>query len=168
MGTRGTFGFKLNGKMIMSYNHFDSYPDDLGEKIAEFVADHQAEGDWARVASGVETLTLVNAWETPSPRTAAKFSHLHNHGVSTGSDWYSILREAQGDLDASLSAGIMTCHGENWNDEEFAYVVNLDRGMLEFYDHGRYKKACTFASIQKGKRPWPVPVRNQSRRYGGY
>lgn len=33
MGTSGLFGFVYNGKYYVVYNHYDSYPDGLGQDI---------------------------------------------------------------------------------------------------------------------------------------
>jgi hypothetical protein len=33
MGTRGLFGFRCDGTDKLAYNHLDSYPDCLGEKM---------------------------------------------------------------------------------------------------------------------------------------
>ena len=31
MGTRGAYGFRINDKDKVTYNHFDSYPDGFGK-----------------------------------------------------------------------------------------------------------------------------------------
>jgi len=33
MGTRGAYGFRKNGIDKVTYNHFDSYPEQLGESL---------------------------------------------------------------------------------------------------------------------------------------
>mgnify|MGYP003597081739 CR=1 FL=1 len=35
MSTRGAWGIKKGDKLIVQYNHFDSYPTGLGEQIVE-------------------------------------------------------------------------------------------------------------------------------------
>jgi len=39
MGTRGVIGYIIDGNLIESYNHFDSYPDALGQSAVEQVND---------------------------------------------------------------------------------------------------------------------------------
>lgn len=37
MGTRGVVGFHRNGIDKITYNHFDSYPSDLGKRVKDFL-----------------------------------------------------------------------------------------------------------------------------------
>lgn len=37
MGTRGTFGYRKNKEDKLMYNHWDSYPDGLGQNMLEYV-----------------------------------------------------------------------------------------------------------------------------------
>ena len=36
MGTRGILGFRKNGLDKLAYNHFDSYPEELGANVVKF------------------------------------------------------------------------------------------------------------------------------------
>ena len=37
MGTSGAIGFVVDGKEFVAYNHFDSYPENLGKEVVEFI-----------------------------------------------------------------------------------------------------------------------------------
>lgn len=63
MGTRGSWGFVLNGKRWETYNHFDSYPSGLGEDLLSWAREVQ---DWSVVADRVASLTLVDQ-DSPCP-----------------------------------------------------------------------------------------------------
>jgi hypothetical protein len=43
MGTRGTWGFVLDGEEKLTYNHFDSYPDCLGVEVLDALRERIAE-----------------------------------------------------------------------------------------------------------------------------
>lgn len=36
MGTRGAYGFYKDGQNKLTYNHFDSYPEGLGNTVVDF------------------------------------------------------------------------------------------------------------------------------------
>ena len=37
MSTRGMIGIRINGNLMGTYNHFDSYPDGLGNDMVTFI-----------------------------------------------------------------------------------------------------------------------------------
>ena len=43
MGTRGLYGFRKNGKDKITYNHWDSYPEGLGQNVLNFVKETSIE-----------------------------------------------------------------------------------------------------------------------------
>lgn len=137
MGTRGAYGFRSEGKDYLTYNHFDSYPSGLGDDLASQIR--------AVVASGttVETLrqqvrdmrVIVRDDEQPTDEERAKFGHLWSN-VSNGHDWYSLLREMQGDMGAHLKEGVMIDGNAFIMDSlfcEYAYILNLDDETFEVY-----------------------------------
>ena len=137
MGTRGAYGFRSEGKDYLTYNHYDSYPSGLGDDLASQIR--------AVIASGttVETLrqqvrdmrVIANEDDEPSAEDREKYAHLWAE-VSTGLDWYSLLREMQGDLGAHLQEGLMIDGNAFIMDSlfcEYAYILNLDDETFEVY-----------------------------------
>ena len=139
MGTRGTYGFRINGKDKLAYNHWDSYQEGLGNTMLEFL--RSMSGDDLRVAA--KGLQLI---DEDKPPTAAQIKQCKkagtvNLGVSEGkeTDWYCLLREAQGDLSALLKVGFMADSGKFIEDGlfcEWSYIINLDTNRLEVYKGG--------------------------------
>ena len=124
MGTRGVFGFRVNGEDKVNYNHMDSYPDGNGMAILRFLHDFR-DGK-----SPVEKLA----------------------GAGLKRDWIAELREAaavlteacEGDLTqysgcdmwATLSCGLHGGYIEfilNSLMCEWGYIINLDDELLEVY-----------------------------------
>jgi hypothetical protein len=57
MGTRGLVGVVVKGKKHASYNHWDSYPANLGAKIAKFITELTLE-EWGEMAKLLEEITV--------------------------------------------------------------------------------------------------------------
>lgn len=136
MGTRGAIGFRSGGQDKISYNHWDSYPDGLGRKMLEYCGTHSLD----QMRSVASKIVLVSDGEHPTPKQTE--DHLDSLNTDVGQqsveDLYCLLREAQGDLayyddpkhylmvdNSSFLADSLFC--------EWAYVVNLDEGVLECY-----------------------------------
>lgn len=139
MSTRGFISIKHDGKIIGTYNHSDSYPTWLGVRMVEFIQ----QNDLDAIATKLDTVVTVDEDESP---TAAQLEHLKERGfwanVSTGSDWYSALRNAQGNLAAYIEAGyIPRFDVQHYLDKgdcfiEYGYVVDLDERLLIVYEYG--------------------------------
>lgn len=135
MGTRGIMGFATGGTTMVAYNHYDSYPDELGRKVFEWACTMDADQAKAQLAD----LQVVKDSEEP---TAAQLELLAERGftsaanVSTGADFYSWLRDTQGDPQRALDSGFWMDAGDFPADSlfcEYGYVVNLDDRTLEVY-----------------------------------
>lgn len=152
MGTRGAIGFKLDQKEVIFYNHFDSYPDALGQDMVAFVRGVQ---DWNVIREQVLAFEAVEDGAKPTEAQKAKARELGtiNLGVSEQSedDWYCLTREAQGNLSLQLELGFGRLGNDFPLDSlfcEYAYIINLDTMELEFYEgfnqdrnaEGRYAK----------------------------
>lgn len=153
MGTRGAFGFRLNGEDKITYNHFDSYPDSLGCGVVDFA--RTAVQDLPGLKAKVAALRLVDSKTPPTDADieACQKAGTVDLGVSnqSTSDWYCLLRHAQGELEKYLEVGLMVDNQDFMADSlfcEYAYVINLDDETLEFYrgfnkggdQPGRYAK----------------------------
>jgi hypothetical protein len=171
MGTRGTWGFVLDGREKLTYNHFDSYPDGLGATLLNWLRDQGLEQLCARVRA----LELVDESAKPTPEQQERLVAMgtHNPQVSSGQteEWYSLLRNCQGDPELTLKSGFMIEGADFALDSlfcEWAYVIDLDNQKFEVYrgfqtaphEDGRFAtrvdpaRAATTASL--GETYYPV------------
>ena len=153
MSTRGAIGFRVDGKDKVAYNHCDSYPSYLGKEVVNFIQEH-SNSDLRFAARRIE---LIDESISPTEEQikVCKDLGLLNLGVSTRSekDWYCLLREAQGGLRSYMgdnACPFMPDSSDFLMDSlfcEYAYIINLDDNILEFYvgganpaSKGRYAK----------------------------
>ena len=140
MSTRGFIALKAKqeGKLVGTYVHSDAYPTWLGVRMVEFIQ----QNDLDAIATKLDTVVLVDEDESP---TAEQLADLKERGfwanVSTGSDWYSALRNAQGNLAAYIEAGYITSFDvQHFLDTgncfiEYGYVVDLDERLLVVHEY---------------------------------
>ncbi|NCQ52119.1 hypothetical protein GW796_09555 [archaeon] len=135
MGTRGALGFRSGRKDKVTYNHFDSYPDGLGNSVLTFIKGETLES----LKKTASNIVLVNSEDIPSAEQVKECDKWTNVGVGNQSteDWYCVLRKSQGDL-LSYSNGLkyMIDSSSFLLDSlfcEYAYIINTDSNMLEFY-----------------------------------
>lgn len=117
MGTRGIYGLVVNGEVKSSYNHFDSYPTGLGADIVKFVKGIE---DMPHTFKQAQNLTLVN----------------EDDEAPSGNDWYTELKDVQGELAGNLAEGYMTDGVKFGNHSlfcEWGYLVDLDNETVEVY-----------------------------------
>jgi len=137
MGTRGAYGFRINGKDKITYNHYDSYPSYLGSSILGFIEETPIE-DMKSIA---EKITLIiNQDAAPSEQDISRYKDFMDLEVSKQSekDWYCLLRKAQGNLNIYKNPSFL--HMIDNHDFlldslfcEWAYIINLDEKALEIY-----------------------------------
>lgn len=141
MATRGCYGFRKNGVDKLTYNHYDSYPDYLGKIMVTFCNETSLD----EMNEIYDRLILVNENDKPTQEQIEECKRYYNGDVSckTPEDWYCLLRNAQGDLDAyknGLKYMIDSCgfiKDSLWC--EYAYIINLDTYELEFWVGGQDK-----------------------------
>lgn len=153
MSTRGAIGFRINEVDKVAYNHSDSYPSWLGKKVLEFVADNTIEE--LRIAAA--RIEFINDKVPPTKAQQAECANFFDGNVDDGkrSNWYCLLRKAQGDLNAFTKKRLryMNDNSAFLADSlfcEWAYIINLDSGKLEVYrgfnkkptGAGRYATLC--------------------------
>lgn len=148
MGARGAYGFRIDGADKITYNHFDSYPEALGLDMAKYVKNHTD----AELTEAARRLIAIEPDSKATPEQIEKYKQFADASVSSGnlSEWYVLLRGAQRNPEAwHQGLDHFSSDGEFMADSlfcEFAYVVNLDEGTLEYYRgfnkdpkaHGRY------------------------------
>lgn len=138
MGTRGAIGFKLDQKEVIFYNHWDSYPDALGQDMVDYV---RSVSDWNAIREQVTAFEAVDRDQKPTAEQKAWAHKLGTVNLSVSerseNDWYCLTHAAQGDIALQLELGF----GELGNDFprdslfcEYAYIINLDTMELEFYE----------------------------------
>jgi len=135
MGTRGTVGFRKNGVDKLMYNHYDSYPDGLGAQVVEFLKETSV----AVISEIFDKIEMVDGDTKP---TAEQIEHCKGWtdltvSEQSTSDWYCLLRDAQGELGA-FKKGLryMLAANDFIKDSlfcEYGYIVNLDDNVLEFW-----------------------------------
>jgi hypothetical protein len=152
MSTRGFIALKTDGRKVGVYNHSDSYPSWLGVRMAELIQTT----DLAELATKVATLVAVNEDDQPSAEQSADLkARGFWSNVSTGTDWYSHLRHAQGSLALYIEAGYIPkfdvdatlANNSTWM--EWGYIIDVDTQALEIYDsYGGWKKRATLTFEQ--------------------
>lgn len=137
MSTRGAWGFRINGKDKVAYNHSDSYLSWLGVRIGKFVAETPVE-KLTDIAKGISLIQDED--KIPSPAIIKQYEKYANTrvGDQTKANWYCLLREAQGNPEAYRDGGVahMVDYSTFLKDSlfcEYAYIINLDEGVLEIY-----------------------------------
>ena len=150
MGPRGVYGFRIDQKDKVTYNHFNSYPKNLGKNVLLFIARTPLK----QLKNIAQNITLVDHYSVPSQDLIKKYKRFSNLNVSRGSNrgWYYLLRDTQGDL-FPYNDGLqhLIDYHEFLYDSlycEWAYIINLDKDLLEVYKgfnkniyaKGRYAK----------------------------
>jgi hypothetical protein len=153
MGTRGLLGVRIDGRDKLTYNHFDSYPEGLGKDVLLALRSLATSEDLKAAMAKARAIRLVKEDSKPRMADIEKCKMFADTGVSSRqlTDWYCLLRKAQGNLLAYLDLGIMIDnHGFIRNSLfcEWAYIANFDTMRLEVYTgfqdkphtNGRYAK----------------------------
>ena len=177
MGTRGTYGFREDGTDKLTYNHFDSYPDGLGDVMIEFIKASTDE----QFKQYAEEMIMVDSETLASPAQIESCKHYFDESVGNQqiTEWYGLLRKAQGEpMEYSKGLHFMIDNSDFVEDSlfcEYGYIINVDEGVLEFYEgfnknpdvDGRYaacepntsgyvgielRKTFTFAEIREGEK----------------
>jgi len=117
MGTRGIVGFRVNEKDYLSYNHFDSYPDFLGEGVKAAI-------QWL----------LVNH---PLDYSVVRERIANLKGVERDSHYDEIRRVSREPiLWMNGEETRMIFENEFVRDScfcEYGYIINFDTEQVEFY-----------------------------------
>lgn len=134
MGTRGCYGLRKDGVDKLTYNHMDSYPTWLGQNVVDFIKSTTIE----EMKDIFDKIILVKeGTDTPSDNELVEWKLTGDYG-SGKFDWYSFLREYQGDLSyyKKDNAKYMIDNNTFIKDSlfcEWGYIINLDEGFLEVY-----------------------------------
>ena len=151
MGTRSAVIIFQDGKAKGYYNQYDGYPSGVGtEVMKELKKIDKAKDGWKQFTKNLKKVKLVDESERPSAAVQKKYAKagFYDERVSTRSteDWYALLRELQGAgyLKAIMSGEVQ--HMTNGTDFvksslfcEYAYVIDLDKMVIEFYRGFQHK-----------------------------
>lgn len=135
MGTRGAYGFYKNSTNKIGYVQYDAYPEGLGEDVVKFINSSNI----AELNSIFNKINVVDENTKPTDEDVEKTKPWHNLSVSRQStnDWYCLLREAQGDLNAFRDGLEYILDSADFLKSslfcEWGYVINLDTNMFEVY-----------------------------------
>ena len=134
MGTRGAVGFFKEGENKITYNHFDSYPSGLGNVMKEFVMNTLE----VRLDEIFDKIVMIDGDSPVSTQDRIRYKEFLDENVSDGKDWYSLLRNTQGRLEAYRDTNLvhMIDNRSFMQDSlfcEWAYIYNLDTSKLEIY-----------------------------------
>jgi hypothetical protein len=144
MGTRSSVIIFQDGKAKGYYNQYDGYPEGLGTDIIKELKKVDKAKGWDVFKANCKKVKLVDENKKPSAAIQKKYveNGFYNEKVGSQSteDWYSLLRECQG---AAYIPAIMDgkvqhmCDGTNFVQSslfcEYAYVIDLDKMVVEFY-----------------------------------
>ncbi len=154
MGTRGAVGFRANQQDKVSYNHYDSYPDGLGAEVLSFIQGSTL----AKLKEAAERIILIDENVPPTPEQIKDCEPWTDLGVNrqSTSDWYCLMRGAQGDLNAYTDGLKYMSDAQGFLLDslfcEYAYIINTDEQVLEFYS-GFNQKSRTrkgrYAALQE-------------------
>jgi hypothetical protein len=144
MGTRGLVGFTVNGQHLLTYNHFDSYPSGLGAQTFRWLKDRLVTIEDKVVLSPDVTdklghLEIVDESASPNDDQLRKLqaNGFAPQRVSNGRDFYSWLRDAQGDLGALIKSGFWIDDGYEFGKDslfcEWGYVIDVDARRFDVY-----------------------------------
>ena len=155
MSTRGIWGFKLNNEYKVTYNHCDSYPEYLGVHLKNQLINYSID----QLKEIFERIILVNDTDI-IPKDIAKeiidegFGNERglNNKHYTNIDYYSFLREWQGEIEPYLKCSRpYMCDGTNYDSFiEYSYIIDLDKEKFITYD-GHFtndKELCSFGLIE--------------------
>ena len=133
MGTRGAIGVRVNGKTKKHYNHWDSYPSGLGIAFLQDVLKLLKKLGQEKIAKKAEELKEFPDREA-TDEEVERYRQYADEGVGSRDihDFYVLLRETQGDLEAMLETGF---HESVDAGIEYEYIWDLDRNCIHFHDH---------------------------------
>jgi hypothetical protein len=118
MSTRGLLSFRFNGQDYVTYNHSDSYPKALGSWICQFAQEHlNSEAAIETFGRKIQALVWV---DDAKDRGAARLQ---------GRELLEAIAQGLVRRVAWRNQAFRLCL-----DCEFAYILDLDAGVLEFWD----------------------------------
>ena len=142
MSTNGQITFIAGGTAKRSYCHWDSYPSGLGTTVLGWLRNITGTGEEQKAvvaASRLVTVTDGNGCAPPSPEQRQALALYQDNNVGgPDEEWYRLLRRAQGDPAAILTAGYAydQLYGlADAEDEYYNYTVDTDKRVFSALGH---------------------------------
>jgi hypothetical protein len=160
MGTRGLWGYAIDGATKTTYNHYDSYPSGLGQTVLEHARWCAENLDAAR-EQALALRVVGEGDDKPTPEDVEHLRPWTDLGVASRStdDWYCLLRQTQGSPTEALKAGVMLSDRGFAADSlfcEYGYIVDLDGQQFEVYEGFQHAPHSDGRFAQMGVRPTAV------------
>lgn len=130
MGTRGTYGYRKNKQDKLMYNHYDSYPEGLGQRMLEYIKMYSTK-EMNEIYDNIKFVENDKNFQIQQ-EMKAKIESREIYLSSFHEDQTILMPENNDFIKDSLFC-------------EWGYIVNLDTECLEVWE-GFQKKA------QKGNR----------------
>jgi len=137
MGTRAAYGFISDGIEKITYCHSDGYVDGLGVDLLKQFSGCSIE----LLTINLREIKMIkdDQQEVSCPNVIAELSEFYDNNKGEEWTWYSLLRGSQGNIDCYLSEKNLKYMIDNRDFLyeslfcEYAYIINLDTNMFEFY-----------------------------------
>ena len=141
MGTRGAYGFRVNGKDFINYNSMSSYPSWLGVETLKYIRDNSI----ADLKDTASKLTLVDDNSPISFRDIELVCNFSNTDLSSidfkNLTWDNLYSSVVTGWDTLYDLPYVFDNSNFLFDStfcEWAYIINLDTEKLEIYE-GLYR-----------------------------
>lgn len=146
MGTRGTFGFVIDGQRKISYNHWDSYPSGLGIEVLGWLRNGLTmTPDILPIRA--RNLRVVDPQSEPTDADIDLLGEFWDHTVGDTRrerpDWYQLLRRTQGSPGEILRAGVME-DGSTYGGVEWEYLIDFDAQTFSAADKYNQNNTATW------------------------
>ncbi len=135
MGTRGIYGYRLDGIDKVTSNHTESSPKTLGRQLLQYIADSRYDS----MLEAADRIVMVNSCDKPDSDLIERYEKYSNTGVGGQNmdTWDCLLRNTQGNLQPYHSDLKHMIDGQDFLSEsqfcEWAYILNLDTDHFEIY-----------------------------------
>lgn len=146
MSTRGLIGFRYKEKDKLAYNHFDSDPDMLGQRVLKEL---RAVSDWDVVRERIGSLHSIPETRKLDAHSSMAETEIRRHFPNLEyktepKSFYDLYRPLQGTLKPYLNGELMFMPDASdfiYNSLHcaWAYIANLDEGLFEVWKGAQTK-----------------------------
>src|SRR5439155_5102509 len=133
MGTSGLIKIIFKNKLIGLYNHCDSHPKNLGYDLIYQLINLLKKYSIEELIKEFEKIKIVDNETIPTEEDIKKLEPYTDLGVSnqSTSDWYCLLRLAQGSITDVLKSGY-ALNNEGSDYENYIYIIDLNERNFKY------------------------------------